>query len=246
MAAGNTFMRRSAGAVGAVLARAAPASADPVSGDPRAERHRLFRAVRELTGALGPSTAAWTSCGTRGCGRGAVSWAPRRSRATSRWAVPIGDAALAQCRGRLAEHRGDLAGAVSWYRSAAAAHETLPAPYFAAVVAERKVACLLSGDPPAATARLSTLVDTFDGLGATQDAARCRHLLRGTGNAKPSRRGRRGYGNELSPREVDVARLLAAGHTNREIAEILSPRTVEQHAARVLRKLGVSSRNDLR
>ena len=162
--------------------------------------------------------------------------------------VPIGDAALAQCRGRLAEHRGDLAGAVSWYRSAAAAYEALPAPYFAAVVAEREVACLLRSDPPAATARLSTLVDTFDGLGATRDAARCRHLLRGTGNAKPSRRGRRGYGNELSPREVDVARLLAAGHTNREIAEILflSPRTVEQHAARVLRKLGVSSRNDLR
>jgi DNA-binding CsgD family transcriptional regulator len=44
-----------------------------------------------------------------------------------------------------------------------------------------------------------------------------------------------------------VARLLAGGHTNREIAEILflSPRTVEQHAARVLRKLGVSSRSQL-
>ena len=161
--------------------------------------------------------------------------------------VPIGVAALAQCRGRLAEHRGDLDEAVDHYRTAATAYEALPAPYFAATVAEREALCLLPTDPDKATEQLSALVDTFDGLGATRDAARCRHQLRGAGSGKPSRRGRRGYGDELSPREVEVARLLAGGHTNREIAEILflSPRTVEQHAARVLRKLGVSSRNQL-
>jgi DNA-binding CsgD family transcriptional regulator len=161
--------------------------------------------------------------------------------------VPIGAAALAQCRGRLAEHRADLDAAVEHYRAAAAAYERLPAPYFAAVVAEREALCLLPTDPDKTTEQLSTVVDVFDHLGATRDAARCRHLLRGAGGGKPSRRGRRGYGDELSPREVEVARLLAGGHTNREIAEILflSPRTVEQHAARVLRKLGVSSRSQL-
>ncbi|SEG96627.1 regulatory protein, luxR family [Saccharopolyspora kobensis] len=162
--------------------------------------------------------------------------------------VPIAVAALTQCRGRLAEHRGDLAEAVAHYRAATERYEELPAPYYAATVAERAATCLLTTDHAAATGELSHLVDVFDQLGATRDAARCRHLLRGAGGGKPSRRGRRGYGDELSPREEEVARLLASGHTNREIAEILflSPRTVEQHAARVLRKLGVRSRTQLR
>lgn len=40
--------------------------------------------------------------------------------------------------------------------------------------------------------QLSALVDVFDQLGATRDAARCRHLLRGAGGGKPSRRGPHG------------------------------------------------------
>ncbi|NEB13166.1 helix-turn-helix transcriptional regulator, partial [Streptomyces coelicoflavus] len=69
----------------------------------------------------------------------------------------------------------------------------------------------------------------------------------GTGVVTPSRRGRRGYGDALSPREREVARLVSLGHTNREIADVLflSPRTIEQHVAKVLRKLGVSSRADV-
>jgi DNA-binding NarL/FixJ family response regulator len=75
-----------------------------------------------------------------------------------------------------------------------------------------------------------------------------RHTFRSTGATAPSRRGRRGYGDELSPREHDVARLLTDGHTNREVAEVLflSRRTVEQHVANVLRKLKVRSRRELR
>jgi two-component system response regulator NreC len=51
----------------------------------------------------------------------------------------------------------------------------------------------------------------------------------------------------ISERERDVLRLLALGHTNREIARILylSVRTVESHRASLLRKLGASSRADL-
>ncbi|PPK70462.1 AAA family ATPase [Actinokineospora auranticolor] len=161
--------------------------------------------------------------------------------------LPMAVAALAHCRGRLAEARGDLPSAVVHYREATDRYAALPAPYYAATTAERESMCLLPTETDKAAEILSTLVDTFDTLGATRDAARCRHTLRGVGGTKPSRRGRRGYGNELSPREQEVARLLAAGHTNREIADVLflSPRTVEQHAARVLRKLGVSSRAEL-
>lgn len=52
---------------------------------------------------------------------------------------------------------------------------------------------------------------------------------------------------EISERERDVLRLLALGHTNKEIARrlYLSVRTVETHRASLLRKLGASSRADL-
>lgn len=52
---------------------------------------------------------------------------------------------------------------------------------------------------------------------------------------------------ELTPREVDVLRLLARGYTNRQIADELniSPRTVEGHRANLSNKLGRSSRVDL-
>jgi DNA-binding NarL/FixJ family response regulator len=53
--------------------------------------------------------------------------------------------------------------------------------------------------------------------------------------------------DELTPRERDVLRLIALGHTNAEIAAMLhvSIRTVENHRASVLRKLGLRTRADL-
>jgi two-component system response regulator NreC len=51
----------------------------------------------------------------------------------------------------------------------------------------------------------------------------------------------------LSPREVEVLRLIAFGHTSVEIARKLhlSPRTVETHRANIHRKLGLSTRAEL-
>ena len=51
----------------------------------------------------------------------------------------------------------------------------------------------------------------------------------------------------LSRRETEVLRLMALGHTNREIAEqlSLSVRTVETHRAHVQQKLGLDSRPEL-
>ena len=51
----------------------------------------------------------------------------------------------------------------------------------------------------------------------------------------------------LSPKEVDVLRLLALGHTNAELATLsgVSLRTVETHRARIQRKLGRRTRADL-
>jgi DNA-binding CsgD family transcriptional regulator len=161
--------------------------------------------------------------------------------------APLMQAALESCWGELSAAAGDVEVAVGHYRAAQARYEALPAPYLAAQAAERAVECRLDSGDPAANDELVALADRYDRLGATRDAARCRHELRSHGGTAPSRRGRRGYGDKLSPREQDVARLLTRGLTNREIADVLflSPRTVEQHVAKVLRKLGVDSRADL-
>ncbi len=51
----------------------------------------------------------------------------------------------------------------------------------------------------------------------------------------------------LSPREIDVLRLLAKGYTSRQIADTLtlSPRTVEGHRANLMSKLNLHSRVEL-
>ena len=54
-------------------------------------------------------------------------------------------------------------------------------------------------------------------------------------------------GSRLTPRELEVLRLIALGHTSVEIAAKLelSPRTVETHRAHICRKLAVSTRAQL-
>jgi two-component system response regulator NreC len=56
-----------------------------------------------------------------------------------------------------------------------------------------------------------------------------------------------GAPDDLSPREVDVLRLIALGHTNAEIGEqlYLSVRTVETHRSHIQQKLRLSSRAEL-
>jgi DNA-binding NarL/FixJ family response regulator len=51
----------------------------------------------------------------------------------------------------------------------------------------------------------------------------------------------------LTPRESEIVKLIAEGHTSREIAELLviSDKTVERHRANVLDKLGMRDRVDL-
>jgi DNA-binding NarL/FixJ family response regulator len=51
----------------------------------------------------------------------------------------------------------------------------------------------------------------------------------------------------LTPRELEILKLIAEAHSTREIAEILviSPKTVERHRANILGKLGMRDRVEL-
>ena len=52
------------------------------------------------------------------------------------------------------------------------------------------------------------------------------------------------YPNDLTQREVEVLRLVAAGSSNQEIADrlVISERTVNSHLVHIFNKLGVNSR----
>jgi PAS domain S-box-containing protein len=58
---------------------------------------------------------------------------------------------------------------------------------------------------------------------------------------------RRPVAGGLTPREREIARQIVTGDTSKQIARCLglSPRTVEAHRARLMKKLGVSSHGEL-
>nr|WP_301176052.1 LuxR C-terminal-related transcriptional regulator [Actinomadura geliboluensis] len=103
---------------------------------------------------------------------------------------------------------------------------------------------LRRGRPSAARPVLRAAAETFDALGARPWAVRAHAELRATGE----RRHRRSGGvDRLTPQELQVARLVAEGLSNREIADrlFLSPRTISTHLYRIYPKVGVGSRTGL-
>jgi DNA-binding CsgD family transcriptional regulator len=96
-----------------------------------------------------------------------------------------------------------------------------------------------------ARAHLRTAMDTFEGLGAKPWAERARGELNATG--EKARKRDASTLDDLTPQELRIAELVAAGATNREVAAQLfvSPKTVEYHLRKVFLKLGVNSRVEL-
>jgi DNA-binding NarL/FixJ family response regulator len=149
---------------------------------------------------------------------------------------------------RTRQQRSDPA---AW-AAATAAWEQLDQPYRIAYACFRQAEALLAGggDRDTATEALRRAADITGRLGArpldaevTALARRGRLDLgpRGTAEA-PAPADQLGF----TPREAEVLVLVAAGRSNRQIAQALfiSPKTVGVHVSNILAKLGVAGRGE--
>jgi DNA-binding CsgD family transcriptional regulator len=96
-----------------------------------------------------------------------------------------------------------------------------------------------------ARAQLRTAHDMFAAIGMLAFAEPARRELLATGETVRKRTA--GPHDQLTPQEVQIARLARAGLSNAEIAVqlFLSARTVEWHLSKVFTKLEISSRRQL-
>jgi DNA-binding CsgD family transcriptional regulator len=97
-----------------------------------------------------------------------------------------------------------------------------------------------------ARVQLRRAYDGFNTMGAEGFAARARVELEAAGESVQYSSQR--VSTDLTPQEMQAARLAVTGATNAEIAAqmYISANTVDYHLRKVYRKLGISSRRDLR
>ncbi len=97
-----------------------------------------------------------------------------------------------------------------------------------------------------ARVHLRAALETFERIGAAVWAERARAELRASGETARRRDDLAGL-DALTPQELQIARAVAEGSTNREVAAglFISPRTVDYHLRKVFRKLEISSRAEL-
>lgn len=105
------------------------------------------------------------------------------------------------------------------------------------------------GAPSAAVAPLRLAIAACREMGARVDADAARGLLdralhAAAGHGSSGAAERSAVPDGLTPREWEVLRAVAAGLSNREVADrlVISEKTVARHLANVFAKLGVSSR----
>ncbi|MEU2230582.1 helix-turn-helix transcriptional regulator [Streptomyces vietnamensis] len=167
---------------------------------------------------------------------GARTAAEELSRIADDMDAPLLRAASAHARGAVLLAEEDAAAALDALLDACRVWGELEAPYDRArslvllALARRRL-----GDTGTARLEWDVARQVFRTLGAAPDLARL--------DALADERPRAGAG--LSPRELEVLRLVATGRTNHAIAEelVLSEKTVARHLSNIFAKLDLSSRS---
>lgn len=146
------------------------------------------------------------------------------------------DGVAAESRGAVLLATGKAADACVALRRAWRAWQNLNASYDAArvrlLIAQ---ACRRRGDHDTADMEVDAARRVFEQLGAAPALARTMEMSRAPKAAAPG---------GLTPREVEVLRLVATGATNREVADtlVISNKTVARHLSNMYTKLGIASR----
>ena len=142
---------------------------------------------------------------------------------------------VAFARGAVLLAENDARRALAALRRSADVWQQLEAPYEVARTRELVgLACRALGDDDTATLELDAARVAFEQLRAQPDVERvAAHLA-------PAYRSSHG----LTPRELDVLRLVASGRSNKQIAGelVISEHTVARHVQNIFAKLDVSSR----
>ena len=152
-------------------------------------------------------------------------------------------AVAAHTRGLVGGSEKDLARAAELYESG-------PRPLaLASGLEDLGVVSVNQGATHAGVDAFSRALELYAGAGATWDARRTRRRLHTLGVRRrvvSTRRPEQGW-SAMTDSELAVARLVAEGLTNREVAERLfvSPHTVSGHLRNIFTKLGLKSRVDL-
>ena len=145
-------------------------------------------------------------------------------------------ALAAEARGALHLADGEPQAALSPLRRAFEVWQQLGAPYLAARVRVRVAeACRALGDRDGGRLELEFAREVFLRLGATPDVARVDGIAQAKSPGAPA---------GLTPRELEVLRLLASGRTNKAIAKelFLSEKTIDRHVSNIFTKIDVASR----
>ncbi|HEY7200525.1 MAG TPA: helix-turn-helix transcriptional regulator, partial [Candidatus Dormibacteraeota bacterium] len=238
---------------GAFLARM-----DAMAGRPEAALERCAAVVErwERTDCEGHySVPAFRWMATLGAEEGSAELVRRCASALARIAARSSAealAALAHALGEAAMLEGSAAAAATQFEQALAVAAELDLPLERAEVERRAAEALAAaGRRAEAVALLVAAHRTARRLGARPLAALVAERVAALGERVDRRLGRmaaaRAAHAGLSRRELEIARLVASGQTDREIAAdlSLSPRTVEMHVHNVLTKLDCRSRVDI-
>jgi DNA-binding NarL/FixJ family response regulator len=158
--------------------------------------------------------------------------------------VPVSVAVADHCRGLLAGDLAAVLAAAGYFEVAGRPLERAQALEDAAVLAAAR------GDFPAARQALTAAMAVYSSLGAAWDVRRAATRLRPYGvrrvRASYRQRPTSGWG-ALTPTELKIAYLAAAGQSNPDIAAelYLSRNTVQTHVSHILAKLGARSRAEI-